>query len=264
MHHTSNGSGIVILMGLPASGKTTLAKKLVDECPSGYSVIRWTLDEHPNKGTLRDKNDALFHQIQQALGQRAALPTIHIIDDTMHLDSMRRRYVALCKEFKMGVALVPLSAPIEELIKRNQLRKVLGEPGAALNDDVISTMARNFEPVRESMARFMVEPCNPMEKLWAGIIGKFEEAKEIFLQEEFSQLNVISESTVHEFDIFIRTVIHGVIESTESQKRRFVAEKLKSWKDQSIGDLKTQLVQGDPSPILDAFRQNSVCFANFC
>jgi hypothetical protein len=170
---------------------------------------------------------------------------------------MRRRYVALCKEFKIGVALVHLSVSNEELIRRNQLRKLFIEPEAVLNDDVIVTMARNFEPVRESMARFLVEPCDLVAGLWTDIMQKFEEAKDIFLQEEFSQLNVTSESTLHEFDIFIRTVIHGVIESTESQKRRFVAEKLKSWKDQSIGNLKTQLVQGDPSPILDAFRQNS-------
>jgi tRNA uridine 5-carbamoylmethylation protein Kti12 len=93
-------AGLVLIAGIPASGKTTLAKGLESTAPTGVTVCRWTVDEHPNNGSLRTKNDALFSKVQSAL--QSGPRQIHIIDDTFHLKSMRRRYVRLAQQRRIA------------------------------------------------------------------------------------------------------------------------------------------------------------------
>lgn len=242
-------------MGLSATGKTTLAKKMAESPPCGCSVILWTLDDHPNLGTLRDKNDTIFHQIKCALTQRPSEPTIHIIDDTMHLHSMRKRYVMLCRELKIGIALVHLSASIKELLSRNQRRLALHEN--APSNDIILSMAEGFEPIRGSMAKFLVEPSKSMETFWSRIEEKFVESKGSLFQEEFTKLEDYSESLLHDFDIFIRRAIHNLVEISQAKRRPEVAKKLKLWKDEMMDGFKDRLLQGNSDQLLDAFRENS-------
>lgn len=83
-------AGVVLVMGLPATGKTTLAKHF-----ELHEAKRWSFDDFANLDSLKEKSILIFNQVSQLLKSTGG---IHIIDDTMHLGSMRKPYMRFCQQ----------------------------------------------------------------------------------------------------------------------------------------------------------------------
>jgi predicted kinase len=97
---------IVILVGIPGSGKTTLAVN------SYSNHVRINLD------TLRTRNRE-DEEISNALSNGRDL----IIDNTNTTKKSRSKYLRMAKLFGVSVRAVYLNCPLELALRRNTLRE---------------------------------------------------------------------------------------------------------------------------------------------
>ena len=126
---TSNYSVLILLIGLPASGKSVLAENLKNELRNKHGLnsvhiidtdfIRISLFGadfcHTNeKFAVEEKNNEVIKKLKPG--------NIVIVDDLHYLTSMRHRFYELCKN--NGALYIPiyLSSPISQCKKWNKLR----------------------------------------------------------------------------------------------------------------------------------------------
>lgn len=142
---------ILVLMGLPASGKTTYALELVKERKNGWKRI--------NKDDLRSMIDCSQHSKdaeRQILEARDALIRVFcasnkniVIDDTnlhpKHLESIKN----IAKEFPGYVAKSKMfDISVEEAIKRDYMRE------NSVGADVIRRMAKDYLNSRNDLSYY--------------------------------------------------------------------------------------------------------------
>lgn len=111
-------TGLILLVGIPAAGKTTLARSISRKIPGSYCVTfdDWSQD---CQGTLRQKHNSIFQYVSEQLSDHGAAL---ILDDTMHLRSMRRQYWRLCEQLCVGICFVKVECSLATAIERDCLR----------------------------------------------------------------------------------------------------------------------------------------------
>lgn len=160
---TLMGGGIVLIAGVPAAGKTSLARHLEYTAPPHIFVRRWTLDDHPNEGSLKDKNDRILKEISTVLCSSPDM--IVLVDDNFHLRSMRKRYIQLAEQFGAGIIAIHVACSLEAALLRNRNR--IG----ALPDDVVRAVYNRFEPIDEPRLRpFLIDYLNCTD-IWSDILS---------------------------------------------------------------------------------------------
>ncbi len=122
---------IIILKGIPASGKSTYAKQLVKENPEKYKRInrddlRWMLDEYhfskDNEKFVKKLRDSIIIQALQA-GKNI------IVDDTNIAERHHKRIGDLAREYtkktgkKVEIEVKAFDISLEEAIKRDAKRE---------------------------------------------------------------------------------------------------------------------------------------------
>jgi len=169
---------LLVLIGLPGSGKTTLARRLVSALGDRYRVVHVEYDDavsveeqarmwaeraaggdEPEWREARRRVEAAVEAaIEEAVvgrgdeevegeappdaGQDTVTedkPSVYVIDDNMQLRSMRYRYFQLARRRRLGFAQALLDVPAPECLRRNAAR-VRPVPDAA-----ISAMAGRLE-----------------------------------------------------------------------------------------------------------------------
>ncbi len=159
---------LTLMVGLPGSGKTTLAKRLEEET----GAVRFTPDEwhlflfeddfhHPEEHALHDERHSRVEALQWDLGKKLLQKGVSVILDygfwaKEERDEKYREALALGARFQIRYT----HAPLEELCRRLEAR---GREG---RQDVFSTITR--EDV-ESWA-VMFQP--PDQEELSGIYGK--------------------------------------------------------------------------------------------
>jgi tRNA uridine 5-carbamoylmethylation protein Kti12 len=137
---------LIVLVGLPASGKTSIARQLAEHLTPQCPVVRVDPDEirdalytgpflparEPEVAALRDQ------QIDAALG-RPGFPVV-IADDMHYYVGMRRHLRRIAEEREAAVMTVEVVTPVEECIRRNKLR------ANGLPDALIYELATRYEP----------------------------------------------------------------------------------------------------------------------
>lgn len=116
--------GLVILMGIPASGKTSLAHRLLATAP--LPAIALHIDdlapppEEDSSPAVRPRDRALW-QVQQAIA--GPWRGVIILDDTMHLAGMRRPYWRLFRTLaSVAIVFVQVTCPLEVALRRDAAR----------------------------------------------------------------------------------------------------------------------------------------------
>ena len=161
MHQTSS-TRLILICGLPASGKTTLARRLARRLPAiRLNKDDWTtqLGHDPWDDEFRVRIEAQLWALTQELlaqGQSVILEWGHW--GRGERDEKRRAARAL----GVGVELHYLDAPLEELIARAERRNTTGEWSAApMTRAHFQQWAAAFQAPDEEELRLFDPPGDP-------------------------------------------------------------------------------------------------------
>lgn len=152
---------LLVLVGLPGSGKTSLARRLCSALSTAYRLVHVEYDaavDLSEQARLQAAaaagagddgwraarraleraveaavtGDEIPASLRPAIGPHESAcpsettetqrPTVFIIDDNMYLRSMRYRYFQLARRHQLGYAAVLLEVPLAECVRRNAAR----------------------------------------------------------------------------------------------------------------------------------------------
>ena len=141
---TKKQTRLVLLCGLPASGKTTLARELAD----AYDAVRLNPDEwevalgvDPFDEGFQGRLEAAFWELAQRL---LVLGTSVVLEWGFWTRSERDEKREAARRLGVTVELRFLDAPYEELVRRVVTRHTTG--GIAISARHMERYRRNFEP----------------------------------------------------------------------------------------------------------------------
>ena len=135
---------LVLLCGLPASGKTTLARKLADAyCAVRLNPDDWesALDVDPFDEGFQSRLEAEFWELTQRL---LVLGTPVVLDWGFWARSERDEKRAVARTLGVAVELRFLDAPYDELVRRVVARHATG--GIAITERHMERYRGIFEP----------------------------------------------------------------------------------------------------------------------
>ena len=138
---------LVLLCGLPASGKTTLARELAD----AYDAVRLNHDEwelalgvDPFDAGFQARLEAAFWELAQRL---LVLGTSVVLEWGFWARSERDEKREAARRLGVAVELRFLDAPYEELVGRVRARHAAG--GIAITESHMESYRRLFQPPTE-------------------------------------------------------------------------------------------------------------------
>jgi predicted kinase len=150
---------LVLICGLPASGKTTLARQLADEIPA----IRLDKDQWVTQLGLDVWDDDLRVRVERqlwALTQELLAHGQSVILEWGHWARAERDAKRLgARSLGVGVELHYLDAPLDELIERAERRQASGEWTAApMTRAHFEQWATVFQPPNEEELKLFDDP----------------------------------------------------------------------------------------------------------
>lgn len=148
---------LVLLCGLPAAGKTTLSRILLDHIRAWrlpVDPIHVRFDDDTDFGgdefspeAWRQARSASEARVARALlygGEKDGMTRLVIADDNMHYRGMRRRHFRLARDAGAAFAILFVDCSTTECLARNAVRG--GRD--AVPDRVIERMAASIQPPR--------------------------------------------------------------------------------------------------------------------
>jgi tRNA uridine 5-carbamoylmethylation protein Kti12 len=114
---------LILLCGIPASGKSTLALQLADI----YSFPVISFDDYETDKTnwdaqsyheTRERALAVFRSHLESIASVGGL----VLDDTFHLKSMRRFIYVLCRDQGIELVVIHVATNLETALLRNNDR----------------------------------------------------------------------------------------------------------------------------------------------
>lgn len=112
---------VVIVCGLPASGKSTFCRKFLKYLPENTKHIDY--DSYlTDPGNFKQQRQAILETINQFKSKEAYDEWI-LLDDTFHLDSMRKAILHTCREKGFAFCVVFCETSLETCLARNRKRK---------------------------------------------------------------------------------------------------------------------------------------------
>ncbi len=161
-------STLLILRGLPASGKTTFAKQWVAEDVEHRSrVNRDELRETLHDGFQAPNEQTVSRAEYAVIVSLLAAKRSVVVDNTNLRKRYVRKYMELAAQAGADIEFKDFEVPISEAVTRDHYRMVIGERG--VGEDVIRQMADRFNikeqgvlPARPELdEEFAVEPYVP-------------------------------------------------------------------------------------------------------
>ncbi|CAJ0568487.1 unnamed protein product, partial [Mesorhabditis spiculigera] len=114
---------LICLVGIPASGKTTLAQRLASALPQ-FRVFEF--DEHTPGPSYHQFRKERLAEVEAHLQSSARSSEALLIDDTCHLQSMRRPYARLARRFALRFAEIYVECDLATALARNSRRQSVG------------------------------------------------------------------------------------------------------------------------------------------
>lgn len=135
---------ILLLVGIPGSGKTSLSKSLMKARPYKYTQINQ--DKLGNRQNCIDKTRELLHQNKNN-NNNEVINKIPIID-RCNVDKKQRKYfIDIANDFNIPIDCVVFMYPVDVCVKRCLSR--IGHETIGKNDDaekIVNNMAKLFIP----------------------------------------------------------------------------------------------------------------------
>ena len=162
---TSSYKTVVLLCGLPASGKSTLARKLEDHYSNQeegakrlihleYDAFEDILfsqqqqggeeEEEARRGAWNQAREVALQKLEQTILEAPGSPPLLILlDDNFHLRGMRKQIHRILLKYRpIRFGLVWMETPLGVCLERNRKRE------RKIPEHVISKMHSTFEPPR--------------------------------------------------------------------------------------------------------------------
>ena len=199
---------IVVLVGLPGSGKTELCKRLSEKLRSEKSscihvcydqlislekqknIIQeqgaWkeergkivsAVDSLLSGAEVEKSNDNEIYRVLKEDYKRREKHTL-LIDDNNYLQSMRHEYYQLCRKHKVGFAQLFISCETETATKSNVTR----EADQQVPDTVIQTMAAKLEIP------------NPLKNKWEAFSFTITSSLSVKSEDHFEMIEAVIEA----------------------------------------------------------------------
>ncbi|CAL2035634.1 unnamed protein product [Caenorhabditis brenneri] len=165
---------LILIMGIPASGKSTLRRRLQTAHPD--LIESTSFDEfrvsNSTKTTDTARNLRKFFEshVEQKISKIQNSQKIFLIEDIFHLKSMRRPFQKSARKNNLEFGVIHLDVEISEAIRRNSLRR--GE-----EKQKEETILKIFENLEMSEEENLV------------VLGQ-EEGKDIGLEEVLKKLGI--------------------------------------------------------------------------
>ncbi len=142
---------VIILRGLPGSGKSTYAKQLLEENPNAYKRInRDDLRMMFDNGHTSTGNEKFIKKVRDLLIIKALEEGKHVIvDDTNLSEKNKTRIQQLIDQFNkehndsVQIEIIEMKTPLDECIERDAQRK------KPVGNKVIKAMHRQFYQKRD-------------------------------------------------------------------------------------------------------------------
>jgi predicted kinase len=139
---------LTVLVGLPASGKSTLARKIVAKDPD--HTIRVNNDDirkmfwgHPHTSY----NEGLVKRILMSVLTESSISKFNIVIDNLNLGQNTKVYGAWASINNYEFEVILVDTPIEECIRRDLLREV------TVGEKVIRQFVKGFEYAKAAQVK---------------------------------------------------------------------------------------------------------------
>ncbi len=270
---------IVVLLGLPASGKSTFARLLSANLSDSSSVIieydklvplaqQKSFLDHP--GEWKAERKSILEQVDQYLNgeaietfapnaaNRQSQKLTVIIDDNNYYSSMRYEYFQLARKHQTGFCQFFIDVPEKQALSCNESRC----QEAKVPDEVIKKMAVKLEkpePLKNSWEKFsfqiaIKDSLAELKDYSDFCLGMIEMAmrnpvqpldlEEKAIEEANKDRARLNVSVIHQADKCLRKIIGQKMKEAKDSERdkdelKTRATKLNSVKDELLEDLKT-------------------------
>ncbi|TNV74997.1 hypothetical protein FGO68_gene16181 [Halteria grandinella] len=204
---------IVLLVGIPASGKTHLSQQLDDSFKNQVRLIEYDMIERELLDGQTGFDASIWQKARQIAYEkcRQAIDTdktqLVILDDNFYYKSMRKPYYSLSRELSIGYLEIHLQVSVEEAVKRNLQRAINAVP-----QSVIENMAVNMEgsaypehAIQLSSENFQHDLLQLRDAIWYAQIP-------IRIEEAVRPLKIKQkQSIMHEFDQVLRKSLSSLL-----------------------------------------------------
>ncbi|WKY03512.1 hypothetical protein Q1695_004907 [Nippostrongylus brasiliensis] len=207
---------LVLIMGLPAAGKTSLCQKILENRPD---TVIFSLDEINGRWTggddLHGERKTFERTVRrhlEQLGDEQLDNRLFLVDDNFYLRSMRRPFERMARSFRLRYSCVLVDVDVDEALRRNSSR------GAdRVHDETILRMAREME-VPEGVLRSNGEEVERILERLGGTRPRRPKPDEI-------SPNLASPSPLAELDSFLRGAVSEAVREGLDGRRLALAKK---------------------------------------
>lgn len=120
--------GLILLVGPPASGKSTFAQKLLTHYEldqeahiSNDSIAKDMFGATTNRG---DKDGEIFAEQDRRIAERLANGHVTIVDATNVKPEARKRLIKIARQYNQPITAFCFKRDLATLLKQNQMREV--------------------------------------------------------------------------------------------------------------------------------------------
>lgn len=133
---------LLMLKGLPASGKTTYAKELESKGWSRVNKDDIRREYFPNY-EFKNEKDVVYIEDSEIKAELTEGNSV-VVDNTHFNPKHQTRLEAIAKEFGVDFEVLFIDTPVEECIKRNRKR-----PNSVPMEAILDMYRKNIAPLRE-------------------------------------------------------------------------------------------------------------------
>lgn len=140
---------IWMLRGLQGSGKSTIAKKIVEENRNTFCVNKDSLRKMLYFENFDPRNEKMIHLANEFLVEHLISQNHSVVIDNMNLgESSINAYKVLAHKYDVDLEVIRVDTPVEDCIQRDTLRKLTGQ--RFVGKDTIMNTAFRYNLLRSA------------------------------------------------------------------------------------------------------------------